>query len=92
MKVIYKYVLESKEIQEIEIPYNALILSCQFQNNELCIWANVDPEEKKGKLKILILGTGNPIPEEYLNGCYEFLATVQVGIFVWHVFKFYSII
>ena len=37
MKVIYKYVLESKEIQEIEIPYNALILSCQFQNNELCI-------------------------------------------------------
>lgn len=87
MKTIYKYPLEIKDEQIIDLPPNHTILSVQMQNDVLCLWALVEPSNyMTTEVKIRIYGTGHPVDEEG-----EFLGTFQDermnGYFVGHVFK-----
>jgi hypothetical protein len=47
MKTIYKYKLEFKDAQLIQMPIDSEVLSCQMQNNELMIWALIESTNKK---------------------------------------------
>lgn len=76
---IFKYQLDTS----IKIPYNAKILSIQRQNGILCAWALVDPSEPPVTRRFRIIGTGFEFDPKGL----EFLATVQGGSFVWHIFE-----
>lgn len=84
MKTIYKYQLESKSLNEIELPEHAEILSVQIQNDIPCLWAMVNtdyPIEKRG---VRIFGTGEKInPLEPLI----FIDTFQFMGLVFHVFE-----
>jgi hypothetical protein len=86
MKTIYKYPLAISDSQAVLMPINAQILSVQFQREDLCLWAVVDPEEKKHARVFHIVGTGHlvPPPEKV-----RFIGTVQQfnGKLVWHVFE-----
>jgi hypothetical protein len=50
--------------------------------------SNVDPDERTIKKTVLIVGTGNPIPDEIDLENYFFVGTVQLfdGGLVYHVF------
>lgn len=83
MQAIYKYPIEIADTQYVEMPLGAQILSAQMQGGQLCLWAKVEPDEKKMlKRKILVFGTGHPMP--MAHGA--FVDTVQMGSLVWHVF------
>jgi hypothetical protein len=57
-------------------------LDAQIQNGELCIWYVLDRGTTPMSGNIHIVGTGHEIPEDVQT----YLATVQDGSYVWHVF------
>lgn len=83
---IFKYPLEITDQQDITLPYNSKILSCQMQGDALQLWALVDEETDVFCEKtIRIIGTGNPIND--YDSTFKFISTVQDDRdFVWHIF------
>jgi len=85
MKAIYKYILEITASQTIMMPKNSSILCVQNQEGKICIWAIVDPDTPLTLTTFKIYGTGHRHKE--ISG--KYLATVQIDIYVWHVFLDY---
>jgi hypothetical protein len=83
MKTIWNYPLEVTDLQTLKIPQGAQILSAQIQSGQLMLWALVDTSNPCEKVKIEVVGTGNPIAD----ACRKYISTVQMGPFVWHVFQ-----
>ena len=85
-KVVYKYKLQlTKVIQEVVLPLGAQILCIKMQNDELCMWALVDPDQTYNEVvKIRCAGTGHEITEDV-----EYINTVVLldGELVFHFFK-----
>lgn len=85
-KVVYKYKLQiNKVIQEVVLPLGAQILCIKMQNDELCMWALVDPDQTYNEVvKIRCAGTGHEITEDV-----EYIDTVMLldGELVFHFFK-----
>ena len=85
-KVVYKYKLQiTKVIQEVVLPQGAQILCIKMQNDELCMWALVDPDQTYNEVvKIRCAGTGHEITEDV-----EYIDTVMLldGELVFHFFK-----
>lgn len=90
MKSIWKYTLEAKEKQLINMPLGSKILSAENQESNIVIYALVDTEEAteyiKDHFEILVYGTGHEIKEDISS--YEFLNTVKMdnGSLMFHVF------
>ena len=84
MKTIWKYQIQTTDYQDIEMPIEAQILTVQVQNGEPCLWALIDPDQKRGIRQIRIIGTGHIID----NSIDEYLGTYQLrdGALVFHVF------
>jgi hypothetical protein len=82
---IFKYDLAVTGTQMIMMPRHAKVLSVQDQNGRLCVWAKVDPHAPADvRRRFVIVGTGHNLPIEMDSLTY--LASVQQGAFVWHVF------
>lgn len=83
---IWKYPLSPREIQDISMPEGAEILTVQNQNENICIWAKVDPNAPKVLRTFAVYGTGWDI---VTNASMEYIGTVQLsrGEFVYHVFE-----
>jgi hypothetical protein len=85
MKTIHKFSLATTDYQYIELPVGSKILTVQPQGNDVCLWVIVDPEAAKNRKRILIFGTGHPMPdgiEDNYIGTYQLLG----GQLVFHVF------
>ena len=80
--VIWKYVLELVDVQKVQMPRNAKILSVAKQGDIICLWAMVNPEVATTGRDIAIVGTGNPC---WCSG-WDFVGTVVDEPFVWHIF------
>lgn len=82
---IFKYRLHEEYGQNVVMPKGAEILCVQTQSDVLHLWAIVNPfESSLEDRKIVIVGTGNPMPDSK-NLLY--IGTAQQGIYVWHVFE-----
>ena len=83
---VWKYPLEMKDLQHINIPVNAEILSVQVQQGVPTVWALVDPEGAEVDFAFRMVGTGHPIG--YGIAHFTFLGTFQLQRImdsVWHV-------
>lgn len=91
---IWKYTLAFVTEQKIEMPDCASILSCGAQNDQVQIWAMVDPDALQGtkgqKRTLFIVGTGHPLPRDHRD--LRFIGTVQTagGQLVWHIFELWK--
>jgi hypothetical protein len=86
MKKIFKYVLKTTDVQSVEMPKGAEILSIQTQNDDPCIWALVDPEQEMEYRIFRIFGTGHDVMgDDTLN----YIGTYQQygGSLVFHCFE-----
>ena len=83
----FKFELETKDNQTIEISVNAEILTVQTQNETPCIWALVGPIETKEKRFIEVFGTGHDVQYD-MGVSRNYLGTYQLhgGSLVFHVF------
>lgn len=84
-RTIWKYSLSLEKMSgELIVPKKTIFLTCQMQLGVPTIWASVDTESpKEQRYLYAIVGTGWPCPDPK-DGSY--LATVQNGNLVWHVF------
>lgn len=82
MKTIHKFALDLKDEQIVEMPAAAQLLTVQEQGGKLQLWAQVDTTWPAKPRRILIVGTGHPMPA----AVGPYVATVQTGAYVWHVF------
>jgi len=85
-KKIFKYQLDIKDEQILEMPKDAEILTVQNQRGWLCLWARVDPNFPKENRKIRVIGTGHPL---YDKSYLKYIGSAQFdnGYLVWHVFE-----
>ena len=83
MRVIYKYILKEQDVNVILMPEYATILKVDRQQDQLCLWAEVDTERSRIPYTIRIFGTGNTLPEDEML---TYLDTVVMDYFVWHVY------
>ena len=86
-KSIWKYVLEAKREQEIEMPRGSLVLSAHVQKeDDICIWVLVDSAtvEKEARA-IYVIPTGRAAGDMEDK---QFISTVLMDSdrFVFHVF------
>lgn len=83
MDRIFKYQLDLVNgPQPVMLPDESTLLTAQMQNGNICVWARVNPDSPSRMFFFFVVGTGHPMPE----GASQYLATVQMGPFVWHVF------
>lgn len=84
MKRILKYPLEITDEQDVEMPAGADLLTAQFQDDSLMVWAVVEPDASMSVRRFRIIGTGAAI-EGYPGGYLATAQDPQCGL-VWHVF------
>lgn len=84
MRTIWKFAIPIDDVAEISMPAAAEILSIQMQGGMLTAWAIVHEGSENATRRFYVVGTGNPLPTPAWSS--RFLATVQDGAFVWHVF------
>ena len=83
MKTIWRYIITPNTLF-YSMPEGAKILTVKEQNGEVCIWAEVNPDEKIEMRKIMVYGTGHsvpPEPQEYIG-----TAHLMGGGLVLHVY------
>lgn len=86
-RTIYKYQLNSLSflangIVNFQMPVQRRYLTVQMQGDIPTLWVEVDTRSGFEEVSIAIVGTGNPMPENY----HAYLGTVQEGPMVWHYF------
>lgn len=85
MATIFKYeVLPG--LNTISIPQSSRILSAGAQNNSVFIWVLTTNNTQTEAKHVFVSGTGHPIENELAEQL-NFINTVIVGEFVWHVFQ-----
>jgi hypothetical protein len=82
---VWKYELELRSLQPVEMPQGAKPLSAQYQGDTLVLWCLVAPSAPRRDYWIGILGTG--IEGEF-SPRWQYVSTVQQpgAPLVWHVF------
>lgn len=86
MRRIYKYPFKGwpGDVVPIEMPQGAEILDAQIQGYAgVQLWARVDPEAPTEIRNFRAVGTG----WEVSGQGWSYIATVQEGPFVWHIFE-----
>lgn len=95
MKQIWEFPLETTDVQRIEMPVGAEILTIQTQNEVPCIWALVDTGTSvlKCKRTFNIFRTGHNIPE-LVDSHRKYIGTYQLnnGGLVFHCFELLGLI
>lgn len=86
MRMISRYDLSLNPVQDIEMPAGAAVLAVQAQNNNLLIWADVDPDAPKVKRRFRTYETGDPIDDGKEFPHYVGTCQVGVGRMALHVF------
>lgn len=84
-KTVWKFVLKSGNLVEIEMPKGAEILTTQTQDGKLCIWAVVNLNADKEIRRFLLVGTGDLINNEFK----KYVGTFHCGggKYVFHLFE-----
>lgn len=86
MRTIWKFPLPLGDAITVQMPKGAIFRSVQLQGRDICLWAEVDDEAEIEYRDFLIFGTGRLMPRT-MGHSDVYLATVQMGQFVWHVYE-----
>ena len=87
--VVFKYPFQFTEPDDerpwIDLPRDALVLDVQLQAGRFVLWALVSlDQEEHVRCFFRFVGTGQTVPVRPLV---SYIATIQDGSLVWHVFK-----
>lgn len=84
MQTVWKAVLKPIEVQGIEVPKGAKMLSAHSQQEQICVWFLCDSEAPRETRTIAIVGTGHEAPTD---GVFLGTAQLQGGVLQFHVFE-----
>lgn len=89
MKAIWKFMLQSEDLQQISMPKGAQILCVQVQHGMPHLWAIVDIAAMHEMRAFWIIGTGHQhevVPIKNYIGTYQLMG----GDLIFHVFELRS--
>lgn len=78
MSVIYEYTLNSV-LTTLQMPFGAKVLTVGVQNENICLWAEVDPARAPQTRQFMAVPTGL---DAYLDGL-TYVGTVFLEYLVW---------
>lgn len=84
MFTVWKAILKPTDIQDIEVPENAELLTVREQFEQICIWYKCNPDNPMTTRRIAIVGTGHAAPE---GARYVGTGFLHGGQLVLHVFE-----
>ena len=84
MKTIYKFKLELKSYQILNIRGFIKCLKVGEQDGNIYLWVIINDEDNLHKLEISVVGTGTEIME--YNSIIYFDTVLMSNGFVWHIF------
>lgn len=88
---VWKYPLGNWEtgMFSAEMPRGAEVLSLQWQHDELCMWALVNPDAMVEQRHFIIVGTGHEVTGDDSISSSSFVGTFQYlgGDLIFHVFE-----
>lgn len=79
MKTIWKFPIEDE--RDLNLPLGARPLTVARQDGVPMLWLEVDTDLNPELRRVLIIGTGHPVPTGF-----NYVATFFSGPFVWHVY------
>ncbi len=84
MRTIFKYTLDYGigKSTRLMVPVGAKVLTFQMQGDNIVGWFEVFSKAKMHEVEFGIIGTGHEIPDFA-----TYVATVQDGPFVWHIYR-----
>jgi len=87
MDCIYKYPLSVDDVQDVEMPPGAVILTVQAQGEIPCIWAQVN-SQTLGRIRrrFRTYGTGHPMGDAAEFSHYVGTYQLRSGALIFHVF------
>lgn len=88
MKQVWKFILDPKD-STVEMPEGAKPLHVAGQGENICLWAEVDPANKKVKRVFELFGTGHVIGNAFARG-YVGTAHIYGDSLVFHVYERFS--
>lgn len=90
-KTIWKFELKLTDMQPVEMPEGAEILSVQNQEGKISLWALVDPTAIKKIRTIEIFETGSDVYCD-MGIQRKYISTFQMrsGLLIYHVFERYD--
>jgi hypothetical protein len=81
---IWKFPIAITDAQVVSMPFNAEVISVQFQRGDLVLWAKGCSGDQVQLPRVFcIYGTGHPM----FDVDRDYVGTVQDGGLVWHVFE-----
>ena len=83
MITVWKFPLQytpARQVVELPEGYKLLLFDHQHAVGP-CLWASVDDAAPTRRHEVIMVGTGQPVPEGA-----DHLGTVQQGPYVWHYF------
>ena len=64
---IWKFRIMGTAMEEIEVPYPAIVRAFGMQDGRFYLWASCNPEAvNKKKILVKVMATGEEVPEEYV--------------------------
>lgn len=81
---IWKIALKPAQVQDIEVPADAEMLTISEQFDQICVWFKCDPDKPTTKRRIAMVGTGDTAPE---GARYIGTGFLYGGKLVLHVFE-----
>jgi hypothetical protein len=63
MKKVWKFELTQSD-NKISLPFISQFLSVKVQNGAICLWALVEDTNHIVDRRVLLIGTGHPVPED----------------------------
>ncbi len=84
---VYKYIIQPYDYFYLELPKGARILTVQYQEPHVCLWALVDPEAPTQIRKFRWAGTGHEISEAPENLRHVSTFFMQGELLVFHIFE-----
>ena len=88
MVSIWKWPLPLAREQELVLPYRTKLLCAKNQGGHISVWGLVDSDSQTTQVVFKIFGTGWNLSSSEVGvvGDLQYLDTVILGDFVWHVF------
>lgn len=84
MRTIYRYELPVLGKNWVTLPGRYKVLDAQMQNGKPCVWCVVQTDSGSSPVCFWVVGTGFDLDEFEVHGSY--VATLQDGPYVWHVY------
>ena len=83
MRKIYKYVIPPNN-HVVAMPWDRQLLGVGAQGNNICIWAEVEPDAEPEKIRFAVVPTGGDVPKN--KACHLGTVLLNSASLVFHIY------